>query len=532
MSVSPAATVPTTASAGANVSPDQKRRAVAAATGAFVLEALLYVLKNAYVTAEKEAERRLAVEKLSLSSDWDSIQVDTELSLLMGRCDLCFKASESSDERVTKWRHLLHEAGKCRVQSRGEDEFIGIDEDDILGGLLSETMALDYGVRSGIERQADQVRTEFTDAFKLRTSLINVVLQYKMLTKPSDSSIIEYPLTVSGAISTLRESLKPDSKTVMPSNVRTKFVPVMLKSHNAMVRAKASLLRLSDAVLGHVSARQASGRVYFSYEFLGADIIASIAELAGYRNASALLRMSSEFSRDENIKKLRPHLSIRSVPRWFPHAEHSLPGIGNTAVIVKCNLVYIVIDLVVCGIKRDGVTFATRQHVDPWAGWKPEDMDRRSVRMARAQDLSERNSRFYSEESVSDGRFKVRLSALNFFQDELDCNVELVNADTGEPVNSLIEDTLQTPRSMTTKLNRLKTYTARDMVPYPAHTAFNVNCLIFHRKEQRYMFRVTATGTTKPRGSTLGHEKKLVAYSKPFVVMANKRKLKRKHDHT
>jgi hypothetical protein len=299
-----------------------------------------------------------------------------------------------------------------------------------------------------------------------------------------------------------------------------------------MSTANSKLKNFENRVQQHVEARSSRGNQFISYNFLGTDIVLAIAEFVGYKYIPRMLMIDKAFSRDEGIKKLLPHLSVRCIPGLFPHGTESIPGIGHCSVVSKNTQVHLVIDLAITGTRRQGMNYSTDRHASESAGWSEDPISIMSERRARYIDVQERRMRKFDEEPTPEERFRVRLSARRLFCRELQCSVALVYADTHLEVNpGSLNAVISIPHSMAVRLTSMNTYTARDDVPYPAYTALNVMHLSTKHSNRLYKFKVVSQGWYKstngvPPLDTI--QKTLEAYSAPFAVVSTKKAFKRK----
>jgi hypothetical protein len=523
---------------------DRKQRAeqVARATNEFAVEALLHVHRSASASCRQnpngtqdpdEVRRQDVIRQLAPKAQWTQADVDKHLSVLIGRCDITARSSPCTDKRVTKHNHLLSDAKKCRVVPEGS---ITVDElgfAELFDSILEDqALPLEYGMRCGWWVEVERVRKSFLDATHIRNAVLDLVSKHSLLSRSGLAGLQDYPDTVAEAVHVLRKSVAKDSKTTLQESIRSKFWPLVVKCSVLMSTAKGQLEEFEKKVQQHVKARSDRQEQYFSYSFLGPDLIMSIAEFAGYKYISRMLLIGPSFSRDDNIKKLMPHLSVRCVPKLFPHGTESITGIGHCSIVSKNTQVHLVVDLAITGAKRDGMNYSTYTHATEAAGWSDDPIDRRAERRERYIDEQERRMRKFDEEPTPDDRFRVRLSARKLFNRELKCSVKLVYADTHQEVNPGSPNAvLSIPHSMAVRSNSMATYTARDGVPYPAYTAINVMHLSTKHSNRLYKFKVVANGWYKvldgdPQAESV--MKTLEAYSAPFAVVSTKKVFKRK----
>jgi hypothetical protein len=507
----------------------ERMKMAATAAGQFGAEALLVVLRSATQAREQSEQilRRNAIQNLVDQRDWVPDTIEKHINKLLGSCDICFRASDCTDSRVTRWNHLLIEAQRSKQTDSLQLTYL--DMDDLFGDILmDQSLALQYGVRSGMEGEATSVRQSFHDAFKMRTALVDVVVRNRLMCKSGiTGGEVEYPHTVSDAIGVLRENLKHEAST-LPDNVRTKFTGLLLKCYTLMQKAKSELASLTSAIDFHVGTRVQSKKLYLCYEFLGPDLVVRIAEHSGWRCCAALIKVSRDFSQDAQLKRMLPHLSIRRVTGLFPHAVETIPEVGRCNVVCKNTLVHVIVDICVTGARRSGCVFTTAKHKDELAGFMADQFgERRHERRERGIDSAQRSFRNFDEESVSEDRFRARVNAREFFKSEMECVVLLVYADNHEEVSSNGGcPVLSLPHSMERYKTRLSTYTAKDGVPYPAYSAYNVIHLSTQDSRRLYKFKVVGKAPLRTGGQPT--HKTLEAFSEPFAVVSTKRILKRR----
>tara|TARA_B110001452_G_C15239483_1_gene429142 strand:- start:3734 stop:4999 length:1266 start_codon:yes stop_codon:yes gene_type:complete len=403
--------------------------------------------------------------------------------------------------------------------------------DDI---LADQALPLEYGVRCGWDAECDRLHKSFGEAIRMRMAVLDLVTKHALLSRSGIAGLHDYPDTVGEAIQLIRRRVSKDwiGKSSLSENNRSRFWGVVVKCSTLMSTANSELQTFENRVHQHVEARSSRGDQFLSYGFLGPDIVLAIAEFVGYKYISRMLLVGAAFSRDESIKKLLPHLSVRCIPGLFPHDTESIPGIGHCSVVSKNTQVHLAIDLAITGARRQGMNYSTDRHASESAGWSDDPISIRAERRARYVDEQERRKRNFDEEPTSEERFRMRLSARKLFCKELQCSVALVYADTHLEVNpGSLNAVISIPHSMAVRSTSMTTYTARDGVPYPAYTALNVMHLSTKHSNRLYKFKVVAEGWYKSPGgvSSVGAIKKtLEAYSAPFAVVSTKKAFKRK----
>lgn len=476
---------------------DTKRRLVHAATASFARRSLLARLQN-----HQQAPGDLS--RLRASLDWRPNEVAHWLRVLPGRCDLVLKANESRDPSVTAHAGLLAEAARCRV------------------GGGAEYSRSSYGERGCIVERAAGITSEFVGCSKEYTRLNKLASELKLFEKPGAEN--NPPSDADQCISNLRKSLKVDTSDV-PSDTRRDFLLDLLRVFKKSGAAQKALRTFACDVRAHVARRVETGACFFTYDVLGSDVMAYIAELAGHRAASSLMRTQRDFAADERVRALLPRLYVRNVEHFLPHKREYVTGLGTVPVVCKVNLVAVVVDLAVCGIARPGAP-ATRKHTEN-RGWDRYHLLSRGERQAQTCEFAQHDRRCFEEEPAGEGRFRARLTCGTFFDGELSCKVELVYADDHSPVDASVSETLKATRTCANEFC-LRTYTSRDHVPYPAYCTMHVMRLSSGERMRMFKMKVTAKGMVRAAPGRPSYEQTLVAYSTAFASVATKRPFKRK----
>ena len=514
---------------------------VARATNEFATEALLHVCCSASASCRaqsgshdsEEVRRQTVIRNLAPTAGWTQAGIDHHLSVVMGRCDISTRSSPCTDQRVARHNHFLADAKKCKVVPEsevtvGEFGFVELF-DDI---FTSQALPLEYGVRCGWEAECNRLRRTFAEAVRLRMAILELVSKHSLLSRSGVAGLHDYPDTVGEAVQILRRRIANNGNSIILENNRNRFWGLVIKCSTLMSTSKSKLKAFENRVQLHVEARRNRADQFFSYNFLGQDIVLAIADFVGYKYIPRVLLLGTAFSRDDGIKKLLPHLSVRCVPGLFPHGTESIPGIGHCSVVSKNTHVHVVIDLAITGTRRSGISYSTDQHASESAGWSDNPVSIKAERRARYVDEQERRMRKFDEESTSGERFRMRLGARRLFCCELQCSVTLVYADTHLQVNPGSPNAvISIPHSMAVRSTSMNTYTARDSVPYPAYTALNVMHLSTKHSNRLYKLKVVAKGWYKSAdgGAQPKLTKKILeAYSAPFAVVSTKKAFKRK----
>lgn len=444
----------------------------------------------------------------------------------LGRCDVAFKASPLRNYKVVEYSGLLKEAFACRISTSDDLP----DAPDTL-----HEMSLMFGRRCDGTADAYKIYELFNACYRDNIKLHKLIQKHHLFDNDPAKDTAKNPQVVPGIsmnmetnVMNLRKNLKEWANHLDP-NVHGDFCRTMMSSYHRSTRALQLLKLFERAVEEHVEARVRSGKCFMAVDYLGEDIIVNIAEIAGFKATSSLMGAHRDFYKCENLKKLRPHIRIREVAGQFPQRIDQVPGVGMVPVVCKSNVVPIVVDLAYVGASLGRNHPTTRKHVQG-LGWFARGgvhvpLDQRK---AYNHDMMEITTRDFKEEPVAEGRFLVRLGATTFFENELDCQVELVYADTHQPVDDSVYEPLKVSRSCLRNMDCLSTYTSKDQVPYPAYLKCIPTRLTTEDQNRTYKFKVTATGMVKASAGRERYEQTLVTFSRAFASVSTKRPLKRK----
>ena len=483
--------------------------------------------------ATSEAQRlEFGYVKLRAQSKlpWIPTKTLRTINTSIGRCDVAFKASPSTDEKVIKYSGLLKEAFACRISTSDDLP----DAPDTL-----DEMSLMFGRRGDMMAEAFQIHELFRRCCSDNAKLHKLIKKHNLFdddpVKEDAKDPAKYPQVIPGLsinvetnVMNLRKNLKERADHLDP-NVHGEFCRTMMSSYHRSTSALRLLKRFERAVEEHVEARVRSGKCFMAVDYLGEDIIVNIAEIAGFKATSSLMGAHRDFYNCENLKKLRPHIRIREVAGQFPQRIDQVPGIGMVPVVCKSNAVPIVVDLAYVGASLGRNHPTTRKHTRGW-GWIARDGGHVPLDQRKGfnHDMMEITNRDFKEEPVAEGRFLVRLDATTFFENELVCQVELVYADTHQPVDDSVYESLKVSRSCLRNMDCLSTYTSKDQVPYPAYFKCIPMRLTTDDQNRTYKFKVTATGMVKASAGRERYEQTLVTFSRAFASVSTKRPLKRK----
>lgn len=506
----------------------KNRELCARAAEECVLRSMLTTLKTRPV--EQPVEQLDAVDFIATTEElirrlrgFVPNRIRQDATQFLGRCSLDFRASPSDDERITKHRGLLSDAFACRRRVH-DSEHDG------------EYMAPFFGTRCGIAVQVRKIFVMINECTRDQLKLHNDVIKYRLFHAPSllenssGATVNTLSVNVTDNLVNLRRNLA--GKTCpMKYDVRKEFVTTMLHAHKRGLYAIRLWENFKKAVQVHVTKRVQSGKCFLTYDVLGEDIIVNIAEIAGCKAACSLMGSHPDFYNCDNLKKLRPHLRIRTIPGSFPHRVDYIDGLGNVSIVCKSNLVPVVVDLAITGSVRDGVVPATnipklgRGWFDN--GWTGPAVSRED-RLAYYKELCEIDYRTFHLETVSNDRYLVHLGSELFFEGGLSCKVELVYSDTHKPVDDSVYEPLKVSRTYAKRSNCLNMYTSKDGVPYPAYCWFHAMKLTTNDRLKMYKFKVTATGMVKASVNRPSYRQELVTYSRAFASASTKRAFKRK----
>jgi hypothetical protein len=395
------------------------------------------------------------------------------------------------------------------------------------------------------------VYDKYKKFFQMRNILVDVVRTYNLLVLPNKEATLadnEYPETVNGAVSAFMKNLS-DLKSRTDNPVLNKIGSTIVKLHTMYKEAIEDTAKIEAYVHQQVEARRESGLCYFNVDFMGDDLLSLVAKKCNYRIVFRLRQVCSAFSKNETMKFMMPHLRIRLLPKLFPHDTKSCRAGQAVNVVYKNTAVTLVMDLAVTGELPDQrcghfAMYSTRKR-QPNGGWDSRGGESREVARRRRDDDSEVFARkawaevtvevctIHSNSAVSsfadfygvwstllnqEGMFCKRLDSFAHFRDGLKCSVELVYADTLQPIVSATRPLVETHKVIR-NTTRMSMYTANDKSPHPAFTVLHVERVTSQDNGRRYCIKATASGVALSTGQQVN----LVHYSPAFEVVASKR---------
>jgi hypothetical protein len=431
----------------------------------------------------------------------DSVLVEKEL--LLGRCDLAFRASRCSTQHaIQRWNHLLEESYQCRV------------------GFTPHDTIYSYGVLYSMEQKANTAVARFRKAGEMAEMLFEMMGRKYMLTRAQNSSTLGAPLTPCKTTAEAENRLKRainttrgDTRQILNNTERTHFVSFALGMKNAHAEGTKAWKQLRKIVQEHVAKRTSSGVCYLHTEFLGEDCIFHLAQFLEHGGVAACMLTGRDLRSVSFFRRQIPHLSIRKLPGMFPHAAN-----GRTCVVSKKTVSRVVIDLSVCGARRadSRTSQQTLQHKNP----EPVPSGR-DARLAHKVDLNERNKRMAPEEACEDGMFRKRVPHSLCFSEPIVCTLDVVYADNHQIVRTSTGDSIiHLPRFQRTDGAPHSTHVALDDVPYPACMSFYVTDLTSQHAGRKFKLRVQGRTTAKDTDKT---PVTLEAFSNEFAVVSTKR---------
>lgn len=437
----------------------------------------------------------LTQNELSLIKSRSLQSVLDEKDILLGRCDLAFRASAASPPA----QHWFAESVACRKVRRGG-------------------ASLDYGARRGVEQQVVAAAALFRKSAEMADMLFEFMARKFMLTRAPNPLALGAPLppckTVADAEHRLKAAVaapKGHPRQVLNMTERLHFVSFALGRKKAYDEASAAWERIREAVRAHVEERQRSGVCHLRTAVLGEDCVLCIAQFLGHSHVAACMLTGRDLRGVTFFRRQIPHLSIRKVAGMFPHAAE-----GSTCVVSKKTVSRVMVDLVVCGARRRECPQETLAHKRPEA--VPLG---REERLAHKSDLHQRARRHAPEEACSEGLFRKRVSHSTCFAEPIACSIDLVYADNHAPVRSSTgESALHVPRFHRGDAAPHTTHVASDNVPYPACLNFYVTLLTSQCNGRTFKLRVQGRTCAKDAQRT---PVALETFSDEFAVVSTKR---------
>lgn len=223
-----------------------------------------------------------------------------------------------------------------------------------------------------------------------------------------------------------------------------------------------------------------------------------------------------------------PHLSIRQNPQSsiphtpgsivkrgsFPHQTSSSDNVPD--VCFKSEVICIAVDLVVEGFLAS--------KVDTIEDTAEEPRSKQAQRMAQCMRPSLNNDRDPEDNisarmarpaAVPTGMYRIPVRSTDYFDAELRCKFELVDADTHAPIRNAIDEV-----HISCKKKYLQTtHTTVHSVPLPTIVKFKLN----HLTKGKNAVRVKVVGKPEVGPNSRFHGISLLCFSKPFHIFCDRR---------
>jgi hypothetical protein len=531
-----------------DASADVKKNFVSAAAKGLVQDALaagldIYQMNGVCI----ETDRSKISGTLFTQEFLDSVatpsvkEMKKEVQTMVGRCELAFRASPSTESAVVKHAYLLEEAKVCSYEHaalianmyNGNDAF-GMVLHSV--GIATNAYAFCYGVRHNIERDANMLIAAYAKIGRMTHVLFHIMRSYKIMTHATSFSasaeqtaLLPTCKTIAEGIGRLRGVLQHKT-TTFPPNVRSRVVEYMMARHELITKTGPMLASLRARIEEHVHSRQKSSLCWVSVDAIGIDILVHIIEFVDFRSASACLQTCKEMNNISQLKSLLPHLSVRWIPGVFPHVIAASTESGECGYIARKTLVHLYTDFVIKGAKRtDSESVRLQTTPTEQAGSANVGFVTREERMRQKRDDENSAARLcFRDEVVDPNRFRRRLGHETFFQSPIHCTYDLVFADSLEAVPSTTSSSaIVLSKSMRKPNAPCSTYTSLRGVPYPARVDVYIDALSgSHHTSRKFKIRVTGVATTMPnitKQESSIYQQKLVSYSPPFEIVSTKK---------
>jgi len=336
--------------------------------------------------------------------------------------------------------------------------------------------------------------------------------------------VVPHPSGVAGqpsvyCVATVTERVKAALRTEeMSKGDRGKRVfHAMLLMDSRFQRADALMSRLLRLAEEHLASR--SGQCFLCADYISTDLLNRVVELVDYRSVRSLMLCCRELRALPCLRERLPHLSVRQCVGYFPHAIRPTAD-GLKHFVNKKDVVKVYVDFAVRGAKLEGETGPrTAAHApapppDPYAS--------RYIRQRQEEECRMQRARHAPEEPVGPEAYRVRLATDAYFSEPIECSVELVFAADKQPVPATRHmPPIEFSRLMLSPRAPVRTFTSSGGVPHPAHLAFKMNTLSCEHEGRQFAIKVTGRTRAAAEPVESGRPVELVAYSKPFFVLAN-----------
>lgn len=407
---------------------------------------------------------------------------------------------------------LMHARDATRLARRSEK--------DTLAAATSMVGACEAMFKKEIGDEHREMISLYKRAYELQRRVIGMFIAMGTVPHSSGMAGQHSVYSVPSAVERLKTSL---TSAEMKNTERGRSIlQHVITMHARFERADAVLARLVRLAETHVEQRDK--RCFLTADYLGTDAVLRIVDLVDHQSVLQFRLCNREFNALPEARQRLPHLSVRHCVGYFPHSTlRTAAGIRN--FVNKKDVVKLYIDFVIRGAKLagDAGPQSAAHAVAPQGSeylFAP-----RHERMLRDEENRMKRCRHAPDEPVGPEAYRVRLPTGAYFSVPIDCSVELVFAEDKHPVPATRHVApLSLSRPSLSPRAPNKTLTTTDGVPYPAHLAFKVNALSCEHSSRQFALKVTGrtrvdVNAEQPLDQTSHVE--LVAYSHPFLVMAN-----------
>jgi hypothetical protein len=393
-------------------------------------------------------------------------------------------------------------------------------EDDVLADATSMVSACEAAFKKQIEAEYREMISLYKQNYDLQGRVISMLVTIGAV--PLPSGVAGQPSVYNVASAAERVRVSFSSAEMRGTEQGRRAMQHMITLDARFQRADAVLARLRRLAETHVERRDK--RCFLTEDHLGADPLVRVVELVDYRSVLQFMLCSREFRALPAARQRLPHLSVRHCVGYFPHS--TLPAAeGVRNFVNKKDVVKLYIDFAVRGAKLACEAGPqTAAHAAPPQGDAHRYVPRHE-RLVQEEESNMKRCRHAPEEPAGPEAYRVRLPTGAYFDEPIDCSVELVFEHDKQPVPATRHvSPLSFSRPMLSPGAPTKTFTTADGVPYPAHLAFKVNALSCEHSGR--LFALKVTGRTRAGGDAAhaldqSSHVELVAYSRPFLVMAN-----------
>lgn len=386
--------------------------------------------------------------------------------------------------------------------------------EDAIAAVASALGACEAPFKKILERHQLELIQRYRKNYDLQRRVVGMLLTMGAVPRPS--GVAGQPSVYDVRSAERRVKAVLNCPPFKDTEQRRRLVQMMLDICACFSNTDSAVARMRQAADEHVARRDK--RCFLAADYVGSDLVTRFVELVDYRSVLPLMRCNREMWFIPEARQRLPHLSVRHCAGCFPHAI--LPAAGGVCNFVnKKDVVKLYVDFVARGSKLAGEAGPqTKAHSPDAQQDAYRSMPNSTLRLRRELENSMKRRRQAPEEPVGPEAYRVRLPVGAYFDEPIDCSVDLVFADDKKPVTATRHmDTLVFSQRMLSPCAPTATFTSDDGVPYPAHLAFKVTALSCEHGGRPFALRVTGQTRTRPERDAV----EMVAYSRPFVVMAN-----------